>query len=63
MICPICEGQKVVKETIDDITTLETCLTCDGTGSISQEKYQAMLDLFDALETIEKNYANTDGSL
>lgn len=56
MLCPICEGQKVVKIVVDDREEHTTCLTCSGTGSVSQEKYDSMMDLFDSLETIRDKH-------
>ena len=58
MICPICEGQKVVRENVDGVDSLEVCLTCNGTGSISQEKYDEMVNWRDAFEKIKNAYSN-----
>ena len=40
--CPICEGNEIVIPDLDDGLDV-TCLTCQGTGYISREKYNAMM--------------------
>ena len=54
MQCPICNGKGAIGEIVNEQKTFQICLTCDGTGKISEAKHKAMLNWLEVIETIDK---------
>ena len=54
MQCPICNGKGAIGKIVNDKKVFQMCLTCKGTGQISEEKHKAMLNWLEVIETIDK---------
>lgn len=40
MTCPTCKGSTKVRVIIGNITIIETCATCNGSGEVEQNEEQ-----------------------
>ena len=59
--CPICQGWGECWETVNDKTYQVECLTCNGTGGISQEKYDDIVDCSKVCE--RQGYVNLNSNI